>query len=187
MSVEQRYSRPAIWLHWIVAALMLGNVGLGLYGQIAPDDWARAVIDTHKSVGITVLGLAVLRLSWRLSHTPPPLPPSFRPWERWAAHAAHAALYLMMFALPLTGWAHDSAWKAGPTHPILLFGIVPFPRIGVIAGLAAPEKEHWHDLLFTAHKSAGFVLYALVALHIAAAFKHQFLDRHPEMRRMGVG
>ena len=187
MNTALRYSRPAIWLHWIVAALMLGNVVLGLYGQIAPDDWARLVIDTHKSVGITVLGLGVLRLSWRLSHPPPPLPAHYRRWERFAAHAAHAALYALIFALPLSGWAHDSAWKDGPTHPIRLFALIPFPRIATIANLPAADKERWHDLLFTVHQGAGYVLYALVALHIAAALKHQFFDKDPELQRMGVG
>ena len=76
MNGVQRYSRPAIWLHWIVAVLMTVNVCLALYVDFAPEDWVRPIIDTHKSVGLTVLGLAILRLSWRLSHAPPPLPPS---------------------------------------------------------------------------------------------------------------
>ena len=145
MNGTQRYSRPAIWLHWIVAALMLVNVGLGFYGQFAPDDWARPVIDAHKSVGITVLGLAVLRLSWRISHPPPPLPRRYRPWERFAAHAVHGALYALIFALPLTGWAHDSAWKGLPEHPMRWFGLIPVPPIGAIANLPPDDKERWHD------------------------------------------
>jgi cytochrome b561 len=182
----QRYSRPAIWLHWIVAALMLVNVGLGFYAQFAPDDWARPIIDAHKSVGITVLGLAVLRLSWRISHPPPPLPRRYRPWERVAAHAVHGALYALIFALPLTGWAHDSAWKGLPEHPMRWFGLIHVPPIGVLANLPLSEKDHWHDLLFTAHQSAGYILYALVLLHVVAALKHQFFDKEPEMQRMGV-
>ena len=182
-----RYTRPAIWLHWIVAALMILNVGLGLYAQAAPDAWARSIIDAHKSVGITVLGLAVLRLSWRLSHAPPPLPADYPRWERWAAHAGHAALYVFIFAMPLTGWAHDSAWKDWPTHPMRWFGLVPFPRVGFIAALPPEAKERWHDILFAVHASAALVLVALVALHVAAALKHQFYDKEPEMQRMGVG
>ena len=186
MTVVKRYTRPAIWLHWIVAALMIGNVGLALYAQVAPQDWARPLIDTHKSVGITVLGLAVLRLSWRLSHRPPPLPAAMHSWERWAAHAAHIALYVLIFAMPLSGWAHDSAWKDWASHPMQYFGLFPFPRIGIIAGLDPAEKERWHDILFAVHSTLAYVLYALVAAHILGALKHQFFDKQPEMQRMGL-
>jgi len=67
------------------------------------------------------------------------------------------------------------------------FGLIPVPPIGAIANLPPDEKERWHDILFSAHQTAGYLLYALVALHIAAALKHQFLDKEPEMQRMGVG
>ena len=186
MNAMSRYSRPAIWLHWIVAALMIGNVALGLYAEAAPDDWVRPLIDAHKSIGITVLGLAVLRLSWRLSHAPPPLPADYRPWERTAAHAAHIGLYALIFALPLTGWAHDSAWKGWEAHPMRLFWLVPFPRIGAIAALPPDVKEQWHDALFLAHQAAGYALYALVVLHVLGALKHQWLDGHAELQRMGL-
>ena len=187
VNTMQRYSRPAIWLHWIVAALLVGNTALGLYAEAAPDDWVRALIDTHKSVGITVLGLAVLRLSWRLSHAPPPLPKTYPLWERWTAHAAHWALYAMVFALPLTGWAHDSAWKGWEAHPMQWFGLFPWPRIGVIAALPPDLKEQWHDTLFAAHEAAAWALYALLAAHILGALKHQWIDGHAELQRMGVG
>ncbi len=187
MKATGRYSRPAIWLHWIVAALIVVNVALGLYAELAPDDWVRPLIDTHKSVGITVLGLAVLRLSWRLSHPPPPLPAGYPAWERRAAHAAHVALYVLIFALPLSGWAHDSAWKGWEAHPMRWFGLFPWPRIGMLASLPAEDKEQWHDALFMVHKYAGYALYALLALHILGAAKHQWFDKHPELQRMGLG
>ncbi len=99
-------------LHWIVAILILGNVALGLSAaHWLPDDSVRPVIDFHKSVGITVLGLVLLRILWRASHKPPPLPRSFPGWERVLAHFAHFLLYLLMIGLPLSGWAHDSAGK----------------------------------------------------------------------------
>jgi cytochrome b561 len=180
------FTRPAIWLHWIVAALMLCNVALGLYAQIAPEDWVRPLIDAHKSIGITVLGLAVLRLSWRLAHTPPPFPAKYRTWERRAAEIAHGALYAIMFALPLSGWAHDSAWKDYEAHPMRWFGLFPWPRIALIAGLPADQKEQWHNWLGAAHVYAGYVLYALVVAHILGALKHQFLDKQPELQRMGL-
>jgi cytochrome b561 len=182
----QRYSRPAIWLHWIVAALIVGNTALGLYAEAAPDDWVRPLIDAHKSLGITVLGLAVLRLSWRLSHSPPPLPGFYRAWERRAASAVHWALYALVFALPLTGWAHDSAWKGWDAHPMQLFWLAPFPRIGAIASLPPELKEQWHDALFFAHQAAAWAIYALLAAHILGALKHQWIDGHAELQRMGL-
>ena len=178
------YTRPAIWLHWIVAALMFCNVGLGLYAEIAPEDWVRPLIDAHKSLGVTILGLAVLRLSWRLSQPPPPFPAAYRPWERSAAQTAHIALYVAMFALPLSGWAHDSAWKGFEAHPMRWFGLFPWPRIAAIADLPPAEKEQWHDWLGQAHQYAGYALYALVAAHVVGALKHQFVDGQPEMQRM---
>jgi len=184
MRIDQRYTQPAIWLHWIVAALLLVNIALGLTADLFPDEWVRTVIDTHKSVGISVLGLAILRLSWRLSHNPPPLPESYPSFERTFAHLVHILLYVAIFALPLTGWAHDSAWKGWESHPMQLFGLVPWPRIAAIATLDPDVKEQMHDELFVAHQYAGYALYALIGLHLVGAFKHQFWDRDPELQRM---
>ncbi len=183
----QRYSRPAIWLHWIVAALIVGNTALGLYAEAAPDDWVRPLIDTHKSLGITVLGLAVLRLSWRLSHPPPPPPAYLHFWERRVIALAHAALYALVFALPLTGWAHDSAWKGWDAHPMRLFWLVPFPRIGSIAALDPDQKQQWHEALYVSHQAAAWAIYALLAAHIVGALKHQWIDGQAELQRMGLG
>ena len=184
MASAQKYSRVAIWLHWIVAALMVANVSLALYADYAPEDWVRPIIDTHKSVGLTVLGLAVLRLSWRLSHPAPALPPSYPRWEKALAHAAHILLYALIFALPLTGLAHDSAWKAAPTHPLRWFGLFEVPRITFLYTLPEDQKDAWHDLFGLIHTSAGYALYLLVALHVLGALKHQFIDKEPELQRM---
>lgn len=184
MNGVQKYSRPAVWLHWIVAVLMTVNVCLALYVDYAPEDWARPIIDTHKSVGLTVLGLAILRLSWRLSHNPPPLPPAYPRWERMIAHAAHGLLYGLIFALPLTGWAHDSAWKAAASHPLRWFGLFDVPRIGWLLSQPEDQKDWWHDLFGQMHTAVGYALYVLVALHVLGALKHQFLDKQPELQRM---
>ena len=93
-------------------------------------------------------------------------------------------LYVAIFALPLTGWAHDSAWKDWDSHPMRLFGLVPWPRIAAIATLDPDVKEQMHDALFVAHQYAGYALYGLIALHIVGALKHQFWDRDPELQRM---
>ena len=184
---SSRYGSVAIALHWIVAALMVVNVALGLYGTVVPDAWARAVIDTHKSIGVTVLGLAILRLLWRLAHPAPPLPAAYPRWERIAAHVVHGLLYLLILVLPITGWMHDSAWKDAASHPMSLFGLLPWPRIGWIMQVEPASKERLHDLFYGWHATLAYALYVLLGLHLVAALKHQFMDRQPELQRMGLG
>ncbi|NGY03863.1 cytochrome b [Solimonas terrae] len=180
-----RYTRTAVVLHWLIAALMVVNVSLGLLAQCLPDKWVRLTIDTHKSVGITVLGLGMLRLLWRFAHTPPQYPARYRTWERRLSMFVHGLLYTLIFVLPLSGWAHDSAWNAAATHPMRLFGIVPWPRIGIITALEPTLKDSLHTLFGQWHTVFGYLLYAAVGLHVAGALKHQFVDREPLLRRMG--
>ncbi|WP_374193459.1 cytochrome b [Trinickia mobilis] len=171
-------------LHWVIAAGILCNVALGLSVDFLPDDWIRPVIDTHKSIGITVLGLVLLRILWRVAHRPPPLPKAFPSWERASAHAAHLLLYVLMIGLPLSGWLHDSAWKDAATHPMTLFHLVPWPRIGFVMNLEPAFKEHMHDVLGALHTCFGYGLYAVLALHIGGALKHELIDRESVLRRM---
>lgn len=183
----RRYTRTAIELHWIIAALMIANVVLILTADYLPDGWVRPAVDTHKSIGITVLGLALLRILWRWSHPAPPLPIEFPRRERVASHTVHMMLYAVMLLLPLTGWMHDSAWKDAATHPMQLFGLFEWPRIGWITHLNPGLKEHLHDLFGNWHTWLGYGLYALFALHVLGALKHQWFDRHKVLPRMGVG
>ncbi len=178
------YTRTAVVLHWLVAVLMTANVGLGLSAEWFGDAWVRPIIDTHKSIGITVLGLGLLRLLWRAGHAPPPLPAQYRPWERAASLLVHGLLYLLILGLPLSGWLHDSAWKDAATHPMRLFGLIPWPRIGWISGLDPAVKEPLHSQFGAWHVALGYALYAAFALHLGGALKHQFVDRHKELQRM---
>jgi cytochrome b561 len=182
-----RYSGVAIVLHWTIVVLITANVVLALSADHLPDALVRPDIDLHKSIGVTVLALAIARLAWRVGHKPPPLPETYPAWERWSAHGAHIALYVLIFALPLSGWLHDSAWKDAPTHPMKLFWLVPFPRIGWIAHIQPAAKEHLHTVLFAIHTWLGYALYLVVGLHIAGALKHQFIDKEPELQRMLPG
>ena len=179
-----RYTRTAMVLHWLIALGMICNVALALSADYLPDDWVRPVIDTHKSIGITVLGLAIVRILWRLTHKPPPLPEHFPRWERAAAHAAHVLLYVLIFALPISGWLHDSAWKDAATHPMSLFHVVPWFRLGFIMDLPPALKEHLHDVFGAIHTAFGYVLYVVLALHILGALKHELIDRESVLRRM---
>lgn len=183
----QRYTRVAAVLHWLVALLIAVNVALGLGADSFPDGLIRPVIDLHKSIGLTLLGLVLLRVLWRMSHKPPPLPASYPALERKGAHAAHFVLYALILLLPLSGWLHDSAFKDAAAHPLRLFWVIPWFRIGAIADLDPAVKERLHGAFYTVHVWAGYALYLLVALHILGALKHQFIDREPELARMRVG
>jgi cytochrome b561 len=183
----RRYSGVAILLHWLIAALLVVNVGLALSIDSLPDGWVRPFVNTHKSIGITVLGLAILRVLWRIGHTPPPLPSYYSRWEKAGSHAAHMALYLLIFALPLSGWMHDSAWKDYALHPMRWFDLFYWPPVSFIRNLEPQTKETMHTLLGTVHESLAYVLYVLLALHIAGALKHQFLDKEPEFQRILPG
>ena len=164
MQRSERYTRTAIVLHWVIALLIVVNVVLALSADALPDDWVRPVIDTHKSIGITVLGLGLMRLLWRFTHRPPALPAAYPHWERLGAHAAHAALYGLILALPLSGWLHDSAWKDAATHPMHLFGLVPWPRVGWVMDLDPALRETLHDRFGDLHAWFGYALYAPVRL-----------------------
>jgi len=187
MMQATRYTRLAMLFHWLVAALITINVVLALTVDDMPKSFERPFIDLHKSLGITVLGLALMRLLWRWANPPPPFPRGYAPWERTTAHVAHYVLYGLMFLMPLTGWIHDSAWKGAPTHGLNLFWVIPWFRFGFIEQLSPATKEQIHSVFFQIHASLAYVLYAVVALHIAGALKHQFLDKEPELQRMLPG
>jgi cytochrome b561 len=182
-----RYTWTAIALHWVIAVLIAANLLLGLTADALPDAWVRPVIDLHKSFGLTVLGLALLRILWRQSHPPPALPSGYRRLERVGAHIVHILLYGLILLLPISGWLHDSAFKDAAAHPLRLFWIIPWFRIAAIKNLPPVPKEALHSQLFALHAWSAYALLALLALHIAGALKHQFIDRHAELQRMGLG
>ena len=181
-----RYSRVAVVLHWLIAVLIIVNVAMALSFDALPDEWVRPFVDAHKSTGITVLGLVLLRILWRIAHPPPMFPEGYKRWERIAAYAAHGLLYALMLLLPLSGWMHDSAWKDAAAHPMTLYGLVPWPRIGAIVSADPVTKETLHTVFGEVHVAFGYILYALLALHIGGAVKHQWFDREPELQRMSL-
>ncbi len=184
---NNRYTNVAIMFHWIVAALIVANIALAWIWPYATDATVRPLIDTHKSIGITVLGLVVLRLLWRLSHRPPALPAHHKLWERRAAHLAHWTLYAVMLAMPLSGWIMDSAFKDAAAHPNFYFGLFQWPRIEWIMNLDPATKKLVHDRAGAAHGLIADAIYLLVAVHIAGALKHQYIDKDNELARMGIG
>jgi cytochrome b561 len=179
-----RYNTPAIVLHWLVAAVIIITIVAGLSAARADDSDVRRLVDLHKSLGLTAFGLVILRVLWRLAHKPPPLPDTYSPLERIGAHGAHGILYALMVLLPLTGYIHDSAWSLAATHPIVLYGLVHFPRIGFIEALDPAIKDKVHAIFSAAHVYLGYALYGLLALHLLGVAKHHALDHEAELQRM---
>lgn len=179
---RSRYSAVAMLLHWAIAGLILANlfVGwrMGFLGAMAQFN----AFQLHKSIGITVLVLSLVRLAWRLTHRAPPLPASMTPFERFAAKATHLFFYVMMIGMPLTGWALVSV---SPLNiPTLLWHHIPWPHIGVLHDLPAGPKARVDHLATRVHVALAFGGAALIALHVAAALKHQFLQRDGVLGRM---
>ncbi len=182
-----RYTRTAIAFHWIIGAMIVVNVALAWIWPTVSRANVGPLIGNHKTIGITLLALVTMRLLWRLTHRPPALPDHHKSWEKRAAHTAHILLYVIMFAMPLSGWIMDSAWEKAPDHPNFWFGLFQWPRLGFIMNLDTATKKSVHDFFQAAHGLSADVLYVLVFVHIAGALKHQFVDKDRELARMGVG
>lgn len=176
-----RYHGVSIALHWILALALALIFGVGVYMADLPFSPMRLKLyNWHKWAGVVILALSLLRLLWRLTHRPPALPPqvtaAMPAWQGLAHHATHGLLYALFFIVPLVGWAYSSA--AG--FSIVLFGALPLPDfVSADKALAALIKP-WHEI-------SAFALAALVVLHVAAALKHQWLDRDGLLERMLPG
>jgi cytochrome b561 len=177
------YSAVAIALHWLIAALMLTNIGLAWYFGALKGPEEVAPLGLHKSIGITVLLLTVLRIGWRFASRPPPLPATMKPWETWAAKATHLIFYVLMLGMPLSGWAMVSASPLIRIHPTVLYGVIPWPAFPY----PHLDSDTLHDvrhLMGTTHSTLALVAYAIIVLHVAAALKHQLIDRDDVLARM---
>jgi len=170
-----RYDRVAIALHWALGLALLAQIAFGfLLDEIAPRGTpARgAVINLHKSLGLTLAVLIVLRLAWRLGHRPPAWPAAMPAWQQRAAHGVHLALYACMLLMPAAGYVASNFSK----HGLRLYGVALAPW-----GPDLPDVYRFFNGL---HDAAAFVFTALIALHVAAALKHAWLDRDGLLERM---
>jgi cytochrome b561 len=168
------YTRTAVALHWLTALLIVAGFAIGLYAvdlKLSPTK--LKLYAWHKWIGVTVFGLALARLAWRWRHPAPPLPLTMPRWERGLAHGTHAAIYVLLLALPISGWLMSSASGV----PVVYLGVLPLPD------LVAKDKA-LADALKLVHYALNKTLLALVVLHVAAALKHHLLERDRVLRRM---
>lgn len=169
----ERYNRVAISLHWITAGAVLLNLVLGLSMVQMPISARKLNFFLwHKSTGTTIFLLTSLRLAWRALHPhPPPVP--MPAWQQRAASISHASLYLLLLVVPLSGWLYSSATGV----QVLYLGLVPLPNL-------VPKDKALADALRLVHVGCNALMFTVIAVHVAAALKHHFVDRDGALARM---
>jgi cytochrome b561 len=174
----QRYDKVAIALHWLVAIGVFVMIGLGWYMVDIPKGTpARALFyNTHKSIGVTLAIIILIRVFWRWQHPAPPLPPGTASWVVNAARLSHSLLYALLVFMPVVGFIASNFTKYGVTY-FGLFKIGPF----------FAENKTMYDLFNGFHHAAAAVLVAVIAIHIAAALKHLVIDKDGVFHRMLPG
>ena len=197
MSNANQYTKTAVILHWLIAIAIFGMFALGWFMSDLPKDapkqmaydlfdwgiytWQLAeeasprtfYFNLHKSLGVTILALILLRVLWRIGHKPPAILTSYKAWERKLATGAHHLLYFLMVVLPVSGVIMAVYSKYG----IKWFGI-PF-----IKGL---DNNDMREIFKEAHEIIGIIMLVLLALHIAGALKHKFIDKDDTLKRMSL-
>ncbi|MFH2210692.1 MAG: cytochrome b [Pseudomonadota bacterium] len=172
--IPDRYTHTAIALHWLTALLIVALFPLGVYmADLVLSPLKLKLISYHKWLGVTVFLLLLLRLAWRLGHKPPPLPDSMPLWQRHAANGLHLVLYLLLFAIPLSGWLMSSA-KGFQT---VYLGVLPLPDL-------IGKDKALGDLLREVHEVLNMTLLVMLLAHVAAALRHHFIERDGILARM---
>jgi cytochrome b561 len=167
------YTRTAVALHWFIALLLTASFTLGsTMTTLHMSPRKLRLYSYHKWIGITVLGLVLIRLVWRLTHTPPPDEP-MPGWQRVAAHATHWLLYLLMVVTPIVGWLYSSA----SGYPVVYLKLWQLPDL-------VSKNADLAKVLVQVHATLAWTLFCVVLLHAAAALKHHFFDRDATLRRM---
>lgn len=183
-----RYGTVAIAFHWLIALLVLGNLCSGFYLANIMDDsnpWHFAFVQLHKSVGLTILMLSVLRLLWRLANPIPALPPDMSLPLKILARGTHYLFYFFIVAIPLAGWAWASSSPRG--IPTYYFGLFQWPNIPLLANAPHATRVANSHMFHAYHEFMAYSAAALLVLHVAAALYHHFLRRDDVFKRMLPG
>jgi len=173
--MEQRYNNVAIAFHWLVALMIIASFTMGLVMTDMPgiSPTKLKYYSWHKWAGVTILALACLRLLWRLTHPAPSYPASMPGWQRTSANSLHGLLYVLMFAVPVSGYFYTLA--AG--YPVVYFGLLELPVL-------IAKNDELKPILKDVHFWLNMLLAGCVGVHIAAALKHHFIDRDGVIKRM---
>jgi cytochrome b561 len=170
---ESHYTRTAVGLHWLIAALITCSFTFGwIMTDMDISPLKLKMFNWHKWVGITILGLAMARIVWRLTHKAPAMVAMSR-WQHAAAHALHGVLYLLLLAMPLSGWIYSNA--AG--YPIVYLSLWRLPNL-------VEKNKELANAWVQVHGSLAFLLALCVAVHLLAALVHHFWHRDDTLRRM---
>lgn len=172
----KRYTRGAIAFHWTIALLILLNFAAAWSADDLPRAEQQQVMNNHKAIGLLILALSVLRIVWRITHPAPPVAETLRAWEAALARVVHSLFYLLIVAIPLTGWAMVSAGAGG--KPVGFFGLFDVP------GLPFEANRERAGVFGEVHEMFATLTLFLLALHVAAALKHHFVDRDATLARM---
>jgi cytochrome b561 len=175
--VASAYTVTARVLHWIMAVLVLIMIPLGIV--IANEwggPWQERLYNLHRSIGATLIPIVLLRLIWRLTHPPAPLPADMPPMQQVAAHATHWMLYGLLVVQPIVGWIATSAYRA----PIPVYGLFELPPIW-------PKNTPLSEQLFWVHGWLGVTIGIVASVHIGAALYHHFVRKDRVLMRMISG
>src|SRR6267143_7162550 len=173
-NASDSWGAPAKVFHWVMAALILAQIALGLMAanwRVSPTK--IELFFWHKSTGMLILALVGLRILWRLANPTPELPADMAGWERAAARLSHRLLYALMIALPVTGWIVNSASNV----PFRIFWLIPLPAI------VAPDKPT-ADLAALVHGGLAALLALVLVAHVGAALRHHYVKRDTVLTRM---
>jgi cytochrome b561 len=170
------YSSVSKTLHWLIALLAFSQLAMGKFFEVEADEDGSLFV-WHTTFGLLVLALMLVRLAWRLTHTPPALPSTTPKWQQKTARAIHLTFYVLLIGLPLSGWLLVSA----EGDALSFFNWFPVPALPV------PGGESSEDLIEEVHEILGNVLLVMAGIHVLAGLKHHFVDRDNVMRRMLPG
>lgn len=169
-----RYRPPARLLHWLVALIVLGMIPVGItMGRLDGGPLQDWLFFLHEAFGFTVFVLVLVRLAYRITHTPPPLPPSVPRWQQMAAGAVHTALYVLLIAQPIVGWLGANAFGA----TVSIFGLFDLPML-------LAKNEPLAKSILTVHDFVGFAIAGLLVIHIGAALTHGLVQKDGVLQRM---
>ncbi|WGM48194.1 Cytochrome b561 [Brevundimonas sp. NIBR10] len=171
---RNRYSAVSLAFHWGLALMILAQVLLITAHEATEGPISREFVQSHKALGLTILVLTLARIGWRIANPAIPLPAGTPKWQALAAKATHVLFYVLLIGLPLGGWAASSAGG----RAIEWFGLFNWPL------LPLPQSRDLAGTFMDMHEAGVKVLYVLLALHVLAALKHQFVDRDNVLHRM---